>query len=44
MGDSAAICEEPAHYPEERRIDQSPQSHIANTLERICKKLEEKVK
>jgi len=44
MDDNGAICEMRARFLVGRRNDQSPEMHIQNRLERICKKLEEKVK
>jgi hypothetical protein len=44
MDDNGAICELPVRFLEGRRNEQSPGMHIQNRLEKICKKLEEKVK
>jgi len=44
MDDNGATGEMRARSLVERRNDQSPEMHIQNRLERICKKLEEKVK
>jgi hypothetical protein len=44
MGDTAAVGEARARCLGVRRSEQSLQPHIPNTLERICKKVEEKVK
>jgi hypothetical protein len=44
MDDNGAVCEMRARIPEERHNEQLPGMHIQNRLEKICKKLEEKVK